>query len=141
MKDEKKLDTQAPLTISTEQLLQLLAESRKPVFTEEDIRKQAQEKEARREEAALQAVRMQNSRNKQKICTHMRDNGKSRVVYVQSSHYLLCLKCQAVIRPGPEPNWGEGAYAKQKNALNAIYDTDMFNRLIQLANTNSDIHF
>jgi hypothetical protein len=83
-------------------------------------------------QATAQSVRddIENKKLIQQVCSHEHPNGASRSVYVTERTgpgYMICLKNQCKIRPEPKP---------AKNAdSGAIYDTTMFNRLFQKANS------
>jgi len=100
------------VSISVEVLKELLAEARKPVKTEEQIRAEQQRIADRaalgKEIAAAEAMRVQN----QKDCTHMRRDGSTTATYVTGIGALYCQACSAVIRGNEQP--------------------ELFNRLFQL---------
>src|SRR5579863_171980 len=84
-------------------------------------RAQIEEEQRLRAETGLQQLAIaENKRSIQKICTHKHKQGATHCVYVTDDRggYVLCQKCQAVVRPGPAP---------VKNNIGAIYDTPLFN--------------
>lgn len=87
------------LSISVDQLKELIEAVRKPIKTETEIR--AEEK-AKQNRAALAATLKQNAENKrqeQENCSHMRSNGSTTAVYVTTLNAMLCQKCGLLIRP------------------------------------------
>lgn len=116
-----------PVALTTEQLIALVREIKEPVVTEQMKKEHASQQEARQQEAAQYAEMHANKIAMQLNCTHLRRDGTCRAVFIQNGNYLLCQKCQAVIRQGTAP--------AKDNAMNAIYDTALFNRLFQQTST------
>jgi hypothetical protein len=88
------------------------------------------DQQMRADTARQQIVIMQNKRAAQHVCTHKhRKSGDTHCVFVSDDlgGYVLCQKCQAVIRPGAEP---------AKNNAGVIYDTALFNQLFQECSDN-----
>lgn len=102
----------------------VIAEARKPVLTEEEVRKRKADQEARERNSAMVREGLEQKKNAQRLCSHMRRDGTTRAVYILNGNYLLCQACQATIRPGEAP----AGYAGMD-----IYDTNLFNRLFQLS--------
>jgi NADH pyrophosphatase NudC (nudix superfamily) len=126
---EKAPVTQQPMTMTTEQLMEVIREIKKPQGpTDAELKQIANQQEMRKQTAAQQAEIVAAKRLQQTMCSHKRRDGTCRAVYVKQGHYLLCQKCQAVIRPGTAP---------KSNAINAIYDTAMFNKLFQETATSN----
>jgi hypothetical protein len=125
--------SQEKISLSTDQfesmMARLLAEARKPAeLTEEqqeeqDRKKQAreQDKELRRQQAQLELERIANRKIEQSMCSHKHKNQNTCTVHVQNGNYLLCLHCQAVIRP-------TGAVGGDSD----IFDTNLFNMHFQM---------
>lgn len=88
-----------------------------------------QDQQTRRETAQQQIAIMENRRAMQGLCTHKHRRGDTHCVFVNDElgGYVLCQKCQAVIRPGVAP---------QKNDSGVIFDTVLFNRLLQECTSN-----
>lgn len=84
-----------------------------------------QDQQIRAETARQQIAIAGNKRSMQKICTHKhRKSGDTHAVFITDDlgGYILCQKCQAVIRPGVEP---------ENNKAGVIYDSALFNQLFQ----------
>ncbi len=88
------------------------------------------------------AERMENSKGQLELiaakkwthetCTHKHKDGNSHCVYVMEKNgpgYILCQKNQCKIRPGEQPEKGKGD-------PDAIYDTRLFNQVMQELPTN-----
>lgn len=127
--------------ISTKDLVTLIKtiieETRKPTEYEQVIlseKKKALEKEqqdileanAEREQyAALQKQEEEQKRINQKVCTHKHKlDGRSHLVFVQDDlgGYVLCQKCQVIVRPGVAPEGYTG---------HIVYDNAKFNEFVQ----------
>jgi hypothetical protein len=122
---------QAPLALTIEQLTALIKEIKKPEPpSEAEQRKLQQAQDARNQLALTQGEVAESKKRAQRICTHLRRDGTSRAVYVKHGNYLLCQKCQVIVRP-------EGA--DKKTHVNTIYDTNLFNRLFQMSATSNII--
>jgi hypothetical protein len=88
-----------------------------------------QEQQTRRETAEQQLQIIASKKSFQRVCTHKHRKGDSHCVFVTDDlgGYILCQKCQAVIRSGSVPKDYNGT---------VIYDTDLFNRLFQDTSSN-----
>ena len=118
-------ESQAPLALTIEQLTTLIKEIKKPEPPSElEQKKLKQAQDSRRQLASTHAEVAESKRRQQKICTHLRRDGTSRAVY------LICQKCQAIVRPED---------AAKKSHVNTIYDTNLFNRLFQMSATSNII--
>jgi hypothetical protein len=83
-----------------------------------------QEQQTRRETAQQQLAELASKRANQRICTHKHRKGDSHAVFItdELGGYMLCQKCQGIIRAGEAPkNYGGSV----------IYDTNLFNRIMQ----------
>ena len=124
-------ESQAPLALTIEQLTTLIKEIKKPEPPSElEQKKLKQAQDSRRQLASTHAEVAESKRRQQKICTHLRRDGTSRAVYVKQGNYLICQKCQAIVRPED---------AAKKSHVNTIYDTNLFNRLFQMSATSNII--
>jgi hypothetical protein len=98
---------------------------------EQEVRRvQIQQEQQTRAETARQQIQIiENKRAGQKICTHKHKKGETHCVFITDDlgGYIICQKCQAIIRPGVEP---------AKNNVGAIYDTVLFNQLFQDCSSN-----
>lgn len=102
-------------------------ESRKPSDpTPEEQAKIDSARAHRKDMALLEALKTQSRRANQMGCSHMRKNGTTPSVYVQNGNYMICQHCTGMIKPG-SPSADELKYGTPY-----IYDTDLFNRLLQL---------
>jgi hypothetical protein len=123
--------------VNAELLKELIQELKKPAPpTEEELatreekkRKVQQEQEKRRRMATKHASILEAKKMQQKTCTHLRRDGTSRAVYVKHGNYLICQKCNVLIRPTEDQ--------KNKSNINTIYDTNLFNRLFQMSVTSN----
>jgi hypothetical protein len=125
---------QQTLGITTEQLMLVLNESKKP--SQEEQHKQDKKIAAAKRQAevdvALQEERKQIRLAKIANCSHKRRDGTCRAVFVPNGNYLLCQKCQGIVRPAlvkGEP---------ESHILGTMYDTRLFNELFQMT-TNTMI--
>ncbi len=116
--------------ISADQLKDILAtviaEARKPVITDKEIREEEQAREARRANAEASKQEAANKKFMQDTCSHLRRDGSCRAVFVKGSgpdveNFLICQFCQCIIRPSEKP--------------------ELFNKLFQMAAGASDIIF
>jgi hypothetical protein len=96
---------------------------------DEDNRRLEGEQEARKLTSQGVLADIKGKRDIQRICSHEHKNGDSHCVLVQSGKdtYILCQKNQCKIRPGTQPASYGG---------NDIYDTALFNKLMQKLPTN-----
>lgn len=127
-----------PVTLSKTDLKDIIAgavaaavaEAKKPYVSEDDLKRIESEQNARAANADLLRQEHENKQRFKRTCTHKRRDGSNRTVWVSeglgSEGYILCQKCQAVIRPGTAPKDYKGT---------AIYDTVLYNTLFQ---TSSD---
>jgi RNA polymerase-binding transcription factor DksA len=112
------------LTLTAKQLQDLVAaavaaavtEAKKPVITEAQQREIEAAQESRAQSAAQVIKMAEDKRAAQAACGHMRRDGSTYVTYIQNGDYLICQKCQDVIRRADRP--------------------EMFNRLFQLTQNN-----
>jgi RNA-splicing ligase RtcB len=85
----------------------VIAEARKPVNTEEQIRADQEKAQARAELAETLKQKVANELAFQRDCNHCQNDGKAAgataTVYVQGGGYLLCQRCQSVLRPSENP--------------------------------------
>ena len=88
-----------------------------------------QENQMRAESAQQQIAIMEGKRTMQKLCTHKHRRGDTHCVFITDDlgGYILCQKCQAVIRAGEAPS---------KNDAGIIYNTALFNQLFQECTSN-----
>jgi hypothetical protein len=96
---------------------------------DEEARRLEAEQDARKSLSQSVLADLTQKRQNQLICSHEHKNGDSHCVLVQSGKdtYILCQKNQCKIRPGSQPaNYGG----------NDIYDTALFNKLMQKLPTN-----
>jgi hypothetical protein len=116
--------------VSADQLKEILAtviaEARKPVITEKDIREQEQAQQSRLQQSDLVKEEARNKKFNQDNCTHLRKDGSCRAVLVRGSgpdveDLIICQGCQDITRRSTEPA--------------------EFLRLFQLAAGSSDIIF
>lgn len=86
-------------------LLAVLEAARKPVVTEKELREEKDRQEQRAQNVAIQKELIANREFRQNTCTHRhQENNMPRVAYIQNGPpYLLCLKCQDIIRPEERP--------------------------------------
>ena len=99
---------------------------------EELARKRAQieQDQQTRRDTAQQQLQILNARKQmQRVCTHKHRDGHTHGVHIVDDigGFVLCQKCQAVIRPGMAPKGYTGT---------VIFDTDLFNRLFQETASN-----
>jgi hypothetical protein len=139
--DEQAVQPTTPLTLTTEQLMLLLNESKKP-SAEEQVRIAKALANARRtaEATAAQQEEIRQNRLFQITnCSHIRGDGKTRAVFIKGQAqrvgdlgYLHCQKCHANIYPEQTLK-----HMPKSHILGAIYDTQLFNRLFQMATKSS----
>lgn len=109
------MSTEATPGISAEQLKDILKtfveESRKPLPpTEAQLREIELKQEERKANAEMVHEENRNRAWRQKTCNHMQNNGrdgsKTAAVYVDGvdEKFLICQRCQKIIRPAQEPD-------------------------------------
>lgn len=127
------------VSLTVDQLKELLQEMRRPVLTEDDIRRIEQKKRDAEEGAALEAERREMARRNIQLCGHMMEfpwNNMPAAVYIKpvsgvdpcskdplSGNYFLCQHCQARIHPG-QPVEGFSY-----DSVRDVFDTETFNQL------------
>ena len=96
---------------------------------------EAQELRIRQETRAASSADVlagiENKRRTQQLCSHEHSNGRTHCVFVQEQNgggYLICQKNQCKIRPFIP--------VEQRLDKQAIYDTDLYNRIFQKLNLN-----
>lgn len=114
------------ITLTPEQLKEMLltmaAELRRPPDpTPQELAQREQDLRDRRATAEQQLHNMEMRRARQLTCSHLRSNGSTTAVYVQNLNLMICQHCQALIYPVGQNGVEEG-----------IYDTALFNKLLQL---------
>lgn len=77
-------------------LVTVLAEARKPVVTEADVRAAEQAHKDRLEMAQLIINKMKADEAFKKVCPHLRRDGSTRcvLIHLNGGQYLLCQRCQ-----------------------------------------------
>jgi RNA polymerase-binding transcription factor DksA len=88
-----------PVTLTFEQLKDLLIEAKKPVISDSDKKKLENDQQTRLDNAAIITLERAKKLQEQAMCGHIRRDGSSRTVYVENGNYLICQRCQDVIRP------------------------------------------
>lgn len=132
---------QQALSLTAEQLLTLINESKKP--TQEDQAIQAKKMAAKRrqveQDVAVQQEITDNRLAQIANCSHLRRDGSCRAVFIKGNAnrpgdygYLHCQKCHANIYPEQQL-----ALMPKSHILGAIYDTKMFNQLVQMASASN----
>ena len=122
------------ISLTVEQLKELLLEIKKPAPpTEAEQLKIDSVIEQRRQLSLAQRNEAENRKRMRLSCSHMRRDNTARTVLVKGSGgaYLLCQKCQGIIRHGVAP---------KVNYRGDIYNSEMFNRLFQLS-TQGNVSF
>lgn len=104
-------------------------EAKKPYVSDEDKRRLEQDQIDRKQQAALIAQMEMNKKVAQKRCLHEARDGHTHTVFItdEQGGYILCQKCQVVVRPGNAPNDYKGT---------AVFNTDLFNNLFQRSSTS-----
>ncbi len=128
--DLQKLITTAIAAAKEPNELEKLALEEKRAEREAQRAQIEQDQKMRADTARQQMDIIANKRAAQKICTHKhRKSGDTHCVFISDElgGYILCQKCQAIIRPGEEP---------KRNSIGAIYDTALFNQLFQDCSDN-----
>jgi hypothetical protein len=85
--------------MTREDLLAILAEIRKPVKSEKEIREEEQKAVDRQRMGETMALAERNRLRAQELCTHMRSNGTTTTVYITDLHRLYCQACAKWITP------------------------------------------
>lgn len=99
METQKPAQTvQGAISLTADQLRELLIEVRRPIPTDKEIAEQKDALEARKANAALTLQILEQKKMNQQMCTHLRYDGTVRAVYVQNGDFLICQGCQDVIR-------------------------------------------
>ena len=124
-------------------MLSVIEEARRPVLTDAQKREIEDRQQERKENAEKERQRQQRVKAVRRACTHHRRDGSCRAVYVKgcgdgplpdgtgSGNFFICQACQAIIRPGVEPeNYG---------GLD-IFDDALFTRLWQEAGQSEIIY-
>lgn len=130
-----KEDLKEILKANQEALVEAIREIKKPTEMEqakidaEKLATEARQTERKTNSAAV-LEQISNRRAIQRMCSHEHPNGDSHCVWVQEKRgpgYLICQKNQCIIRPGKAPQGYQG---------NAIFDSDLFNKIFQKLNTS-----
>lgn len=107
-----------------------VSEAKKPVpLTEEQEAARKNDIDMRRQIAEMQLQKVAEDRMIRSICTHQRVNNSYCTVHVKEGNYVLCQVCLAIVRPEPAPKDDDGR---------SIYDTQLFNRLVQGSRASAD---
>lgn len=107
-----------------------VSEAKKPAPpTEAQQAAIAQDLDMRRQIADLQLKKVENDRMLRSVCTHQRVNNSYCTVHVKDGNYVICQACLAIVRPEPAPKDDDGR---------SIYDTRLFNQLVQGSRANAD---
>jgi hypothetical protein len=133
MSEEKGLNLTAKQLqeLVTAAVTAAVAETKKPApLTEQQIAEINQANEMRLQQRDLVLQGEANKKALQSACSHSRaENGSSTAVYVANGNYLICQVCQGKIRPYVP--------AEEQADPNSIYDTNLFNRMFQLAGSKA----
>lgn len=124
-------------------MLSVIEIARTPVLTDAQKREIEDRQQERKENAEKERQRQKHVKAVRRACTHHRRDGSCRAVYVKgcgdgplpdgtgSGNFFICQACQAIIRPGVEPeNYG---------GLD-IFDDALFTRLWQEAGQSEIIY-
>ena len=108
-------------------LATVITEARKPVLTEEEISLREQTRQAREAIERDNHARRERITLQQSRCIHRhsaKENNATYCVLVNDSinQYIFCQLCRIKVKPGVAP---------EKNPGSFVYDTDLFNRLLQ----------
>jgi hypothetical protein len=114
------------MMLTFDQLKELLAEAKKPVVSPQQLKQIEDEQQTRRDNAAIIDAERAKKLYEQSICSHMRRDGSTRAVYVEHGNYLICQRCQDVIRPEATLPNGEPDLRRR----------EMFTRLFALQASN-----
>ena|ERR1017187_3853407 len=93
-----------------------VSEAKKPYISDEQKRNIADAQQARKEQAGLHRQMVEEKIRQQKLCTHEHARGDTHGVYVQNGNYILCQKCQSVIRPETDPQTFSKIFQKLHNS-------------------------
>jgi hypothetical protein len=100
----------------------IIQEAKKPdPLTPAQIREMEQKQEYRLNNAADVKAEIEQKAAFKEICSHLRKDGTARVVYIQNQDYLLCQKCQKIIRREKEPDLFNRMFQSQM-ANNQLFD-------------------
>ena len=81
-------------------LSSVLAEARKPVVTEAERKAEAERLAGRELQRAQLKEQMENEIAFQNACTHFHGgSAQSHAAYVQNGNFIICQRCQKIIRP------------------------------------------
>jgi hypothetical protein len=124
--NEAQHSNEQPLAIRPSELAELVRtivqEVKKPdPLTPAQIREIEQAQEYRLSNSEQVKAEAEQKTAFKEICSHLRKDGTARVVYVQNQNYLLCQKCQKVIRPEKEPELFNRLFQLQM-ASNQLFD-------------------
>src|SRR5437660_373024 len=106
------MSEKASLNLTAEQLQTLIstavatavAEARKPLPpTAEELAAIEQAKKMRQEQGAQELAIQASRQRDRKMCAHRHENGKSATASVDVIGAIVCVKCQAMIKPEPGP--------------------------------------
>jgi hypothetical protein len=136
---------QSAVSITADQLKEIIATAiaaaKAPNVVEQakldEIQKRDKEAQQNRVEGAEQQRQVLAAKAfNQKVCTHEHADGKGRTVFVQDDigGYILCQKCQAVIRP--ENQLGFFPQNIQSSRSDITFNTPLFNTHFQKTNTS-----
>lgn len=87
------------MVLTPETLKLLIEEIRKPIVTDKEKRELDAAQQDRQANAGMQKQMALDKKASQKICTHTHKTGATHCVFVQNGNFILCQKCQDVIRP------------------------------------------
>ncbi len=77
-----------------------LREAKKPHITDEEKKRIEEEQLMRKDAAASVREEIDQKKNfQEELCGHQREDGTNACVYVNGSNYILCQRCQFIIRP------------------------------------------
>jgi hypothetical protein len=87
----------------------IITEIRKPSLKEQrELDKEEADFQAAQEERINNSANIKqmaaNKKAAQAMCTHEHKDGASHCVYIQNGNYILCQKCQDVVRPETRPD-------------------------------------
>ena len=116
---------------NAEMIREVITEIKKPTVLEqkkldEEAKELLDRNQERKDNSAGVLAQIEHKRSMQRICTHKHRDGNSHCVHIQEQSgpgYILCQLRQCKIRPS--------APKAQQQDKDAIYDTDLFNRLFQ----------
>lgn len=97
--EQKQIKHPEVMTLTTETLKTLFEEFRKPIVTEQEKKQLENSLAERKANAETQKEIARQKKINQSICTHEHMNGASHCVYIENGNFILCQKCQDVIRP------------------------------------------